>query len=69
MEEEKCGKKRRLDQKDKGEEGRKAPCVSKTEAKYKEKEIKLLQDSDSTGMTGLSAERNGLKSLSLSLSL
>lgn len=44
MEEEKCGKKRRLDQKDKGEEGRKAPCVSKTEAKYKDKEIKLLQE-------------------------
>lgn len=44
LEEEKCGKKRRLDQKDKGEEGRKAPCVSKTEAKYKEKEIKLLQE-------------------------
>lgn len=45
LKEEKCEKKRGLDQKDKGgggrSEGRKAPCVSKNEAKYKVKEIKL----------------------------
>lgn len=29
----------------------------------------IARDSDSTGMTGLSAELNGLKSLSLTLSL
>lgn len=39
--EEKCGKKGRMDQKNQGEEGRKAPYVSKNEAKYKVKEIKL----------------------------
>lgn len=39
-------KKRGLDQKDRGrkEGGRKAPCVSKNEAKYKVKEIKLKQE-------------------------
>lgn len=39
--EEKCEKKRRMDQKNQREEGRKAPYVSKNEAKYKVKEIKL----------------------------
>lgn len=64
LEGEKSGKKRSLDQKGKGKEEmrerRKVLCVSKKGSKTQsERDQIIAKDSNSTGMTALSAELNG----------